>query len=52
MDGQAESAPESGGIDDLASFLADTPETESTDEDEAQDAENERAMDAYLDNQE
>ena len=41
MDGQAESAPESGGLDDLASFLADTPETESTDEDEAQTADDE-----------
>ena len=27
LDGQAENAPESGGLDDLASFLADTPET-------------------------
>lgn len=38
MDGQAGSAPESGGLDDLASFLADTPEEESNDEDEAQTA--------------
>lgn len=27
MDGHADSAPESGGLNDLASFLADTPET-------------------------
>jgi membrane-associated HD superfamily phosphohydrolase len=35
MDGQAESAPESGGLTDLASFLSDTPEEESTEEIEA-----------------
>jgi hypothetical protein len=34
MDGQA-TAPESGGLNDLASFLEDTPDTESTDEVEA-----------------
>ena len=34
MDGQAESAPESNGLSDLASFLEDIPETESIDEDE------------------
>ena len=34
MDGQA-TAPESGGLSDLASFLEDTPDTESTDEVEA-----------------
>ena len=46
MDGQA-SAPESGGLVDLASFLEDTPETESneqeieaTDEDETADSDN------------
>lgn len=38
MDGQAESAPESGGLDDLASFLSDTPEEESTEEIEASQA--------------
>lgn len=38
MDGQAESAPESGGLDDLASFLSDTPEEESTEEIEANPA--------------
>ena len=44
MDGQAESAPESGGLSDLASFLADTPLEESTDEDlEATSAEDETA---------
>ena len=37
MDGQA-TAPESGGLSDLASFLEDTPETESTDEVEASQA--------------
>ena len=38
MDGQAENAPAS--LDDLASMLSDTPETESTDDNvEAQDAE-------------
>ena len=36
MDGQAESAPESGGLGDLASFLADTPEGESIEQDEEQ----------------
>ena len=36
MNGQAESAPESGGLSDLASFLADTPETESIEQDEEQ----------------
>jgi hypothetical protein len=35
MDGQA-SAPESGGLADLASFLADTPEEESNEQDEEQ----------------
>lgn len=35
MDGQAESAPETLGLDDLAGFLADTPETDPLDEDEA-----------------
>lgn len=39
MDGQAESAPDSsGGLDDLASFLSDTPEEESTEEIEASQA--------------
>ncbi len=38
MDGHAESAPESGGLDDLASFLSDTPEEESTEEIEANTA--------------
>ena len=32
MDGQAESAPEAGSINDLASFLSGTPVTEPTDE--------------------
>jgi len=32
MDGQAETAPESGGLNDLVSFLSDTPEEESTEE--------------------
>lgn len=35
MDGHAESAPEAGGLSDLASFL-DTPDEESTQENEAQ----------------
>lgn len=39
MDGHAESAPESGGLADLASFLADTPEEESSGQEEAQNAE-------------
>lgn len=39
MDGHAESAPESGGLADLASFLSDTPETESEEESSAQQAE-------------
>ena len=43
MDGQAESAPESGGLDDLASFLSDTPEEESTEETEANPADNSTA---------
>lgn len=34
MDGQAESAPESGGLSDLASFLADTPDAESNEQEE------------------
>ncbi len=39
MDGHAESAPESGGLDDLASFLSDTPEQEEpTEEIEANPA--------------
>ena len=36
MSGQADTAPESGGLADLASFLADTPETESNEQDEGQ----------------
>jgi hypothetical protein len=36
MDGYAQ-APEPGGLDDLASFLSDTPETESADEELAHD---------------
>ncbi len=36
MDGQAVSAPESGGLSDLVSFLSDTPEEESNDEIEAE----------------
>jgi hypothetical protein len=43
MDGQAESAPESGGLDDLASFLSDTPEEESTEEIEANPADDSTA---------
>ena len=43
MDGQAESAPESGGLDDLASFLSDTPEEESTEEIEASQADDSTA---------
>ena len=44
MDGQAESAPESGGLDDLASFLSDTPEQdESTEEIEASQADDSTA---------
>lgn len=35
MDGHADSAPETGGLSDLASFLADTLETEPADENEA-----------------
>lgn len=39
MDGQAENAPGTGDLNDLVSFLADTPETESEGEDlEPQDA--------------
>lgn len=34
MTGQAESAPDVGGLADLASFLEDTPEMESTEQDE------------------
>ena len=37
MDGQA-TAPETGSMDDLVSFLSDTPETDPTDEIETQDA--------------
>lgn len=36
MSGHAESAPESGELADLASFLSDTPETEPKDDEEAQ----------------
>jgi hypothetical protein len=36
MSGHAESAPESGGLADLASFLSDTPETDPKDDEEAQ----------------
>ena len=43
MDGHAESAPESGGLDDLASFLSDTPEEESTEEIEASQADDSTA---------
>lgn len=45
MDGQAESAPASGGLADLASFLADTPETESTEQDEEQTTADEATSD-------
>lgn len=45
MSGQAESAPESGGLADLASFLADTPETESTEQDEEQTTADEATSD-------
>lgn len=41
MTGQAASAPESGGLADLASFLADTPETESEDQEEEAQTEDE-----------
>ena len=41
MDPEQAPALESNNLDDLASFLADTPETESTDEDEAQTADDE-----------
>ena len=34
MDGQASNAPESDGLSDLASFLVDTPEEESNEQDE------------------
>ena len=34
MDGQAESAPETGGLADLVGYLSDTPEKESKDEDD------------------
>ena len=43
MDGQAESAPESGGLNDLVSFLSDTPEEESTEELEANPADDSTA---------
>ena len=45
MSGQAESAPESGGLADLASFLADTPETESNEQDEEQTTADEATSD-------
>lgn len=45
MSGQAESAPESGGLADLASFLADTPETESNEQDEEQTTADETTSD-------
>lgn len=45
MSGQAESAPESGGLADLASFLADTPETESNEQDEGQTTADEATSD-------
>ena len=35
MAGPAESAPEAGGLADLASYLSDTPETEPKDEENA-----------------
>lgn len=38
MDGQADGAPASGGLDELASFLADTPAAESVEEDGAASA--------------
>jgi len=45
MTGQADSAPETGGLDDLASFLEDTPEQES----EEQETEATQADDETLD---
>ena len=43
MDGHADTAPEAGGLADLASFLSDTPDQESTQEDEAQNADDSTA---------
>ena len=34
MDGHADTAPEAGGLSDLASFLSDTPETEPNEQDD------------------
>lgn len=45
MSGQADTAPESGGLADLASFLADTPETESNEQDEEQTTADEATSD-------
>ena len=45
MSGQADTAPESGGLADLASFLADTPETESNEQDEKQTTADETTSD-------
>lgn len=45
MSGQADTAPESGGLADLASFLADTPETESNEQDEEQTTADETTSD-------
>jgi len=49
MDGHAESAPESGGLSDLVSFLADTPDEESTDQKEANQAEESTGEEADTD---
>lgn len=49
MDGQAVNAPESGGLSDLASFLADTPETESIEQDEDQTTADKPTSDADTD---
>jgi hypothetical protein len=46
MDGQAIAAPESGGLSDLASFLSDTPDVESVEEEEATQAEDPTGSDA------
>jgi hypothetical protein len=45
MSGQADTAPESGGLADLASFLADTPETESNEQDRKQTTADETTSD-------
>ena len=49
MDGQASNAPESDGLSDLASFLADTPEEESNEQDEEESTADESTGEADTD---